>query len=246
MSSPELIDSAPSSPRRETDRRALMVIAEVLKAFNFKNERQFLLANGYNEALLYKIRRGIQSAGEELIALLATQYRANANFIFTGEGTLFQPEPGMQAKYFNGEGANFGTLPFVPVRAVATFVSNYASDWQHEPETTWPVIADIALKFKNGIVIEISGDSMADQIRSGSKVIAVPVPIGDWVYQSGGVYAVIYRDYFVVKRIRDNQLLRQNYLELHSDNPKGGTMSVAAADIRGMWKVVKIIDADVE
>jgi hypothetical protein len=34
----------------------------------------------------------------------------------------------------------------------------------------------------------------------------------------------MYRDYFVIRRIKDNDLLTRNMLTLHSDNPEAGSM----------------------
>ena len=255
---------AAGGPKRETDRRALMAVAEVLTVFNFRNERQFLIANGFNETLLYKIRKGIQSAGEDLISALTTKYRTNANFIFLGEGQILRPaapEPSApESKSGNVSASNmrpnyhgtpiaevpFVLMPFIPVRATASFIESYLNNQGTEPAETFPVMEYLARRHPDGLVIEISGDSMAGQLRHGSKVFAIPVPQPDWQYQSSGVYAVMYRDYFVVKRVKDNQLMQHNLLELHSDNPRSGSMPVPAHEIRAMWKVINVVDAVVE
>lgn len=88
--------------------------------------------------------------------------------------------------------------------------------------------------------------TMSPQLVSGARVMATPVAEGDWVYQSGGVYAVMYRDYLVVKRIRENNLLTHQQLTLYSDHPNGGSVTISADDLRGLWKVVRIVEAPVE
>jgi hypothetical protein len=87
---------------------------------------------------------------------------------------------------------------------------------------------------------------MSPQLVHGARILAVPVDAGDWIYQSGGVFAVIYRDFFVVKRIRENDLLTKHYLTLHSDNPMGGSVTVPSNQIRGIWRVANIVSAPVE
>lgn len=99
---------------------------------------------------------------------------------------------------------------------------------------------------KKPVVIEVSGNSMSPQLVDGARVIATEISHADWLYQSGGVFAVVYRDFFVIKRIRENELLTKQYLTLHSDNPLGGSVSVPAQDLRGLWKVHGIVYAPVE
>jgi repressor LexA len=247
MTEKTLIDTDPRlNPRNEVDRRVLEVVAEILQANNIKNERQFLVAHRLNESLLYKIRRGIQSANEDLIKLLTSNYKVNANFVFSGMGPMFHANDGNASQVSGTEGA-FSSLPFLPVRATATFVEQYDNDSEqtHKPDEVFSVTQELGKKYTKGIILEIHGDSMTPQLKNGAKVIAMPVAPEDYKYQLG-VVAVIYRDYFVVKRINENRLPKNEPLELTSDNPKGGTMYVTLADIRAMWKVVKIIESDVE
>ncbi len=137
-------------------------------------------------------------------------------------------------------------VPFVPVRFYASFVESFADGNNITETEPFRVRKTVTKGHKNAVVIEISGNSMSPQLAHGAKVLAVPVSESDWEYQSGGVFAVMYRDYFVVKRIRDNELLTRNYLTLHSDNPNGGNVTVALQDIRGLWKIVTIVEAPVE
>ncbi|WP_246202108.1 S24 family peptidase [Spirosoma agri] len=137
-------------------------------------------------------------------------------------------------------------IPFVPVRFYATFVESYADGYGSSETELFRVRKPVLKGHKQAVVLEISGNSMSPQLAHGAKVLAVPINESDWEYQSGGVYAVMYRDYFVVKRIRDNELITRKYLTLHSDNPNGGNVTVSLQDIRGMWKIVTIVEAPVE
>lgn len=137
-------------------------------------------------------------------------------------------------------------VPFVPVRFYASFVESFADGTNTMDIEPFRVRKTVTKGHKNSVVIEISGNSMSPQLAHGAKVLAVPVSESDWEYQSGGVFAVMYRDYFVVKRIRDNELITRKYLTLHSDNPNGGNVTVALQDIRGLWKIVTIVEAPVE
>ncbi len=137
-------------------------------------------------------------------------------------------------------------IPYVPVQFHATFVETYTEGFRYEDMDTYPVSSEIAGRLRKPVIIEVSGNSMSPQLADGAKVIATQVHTGDWMYQSGGVYAVVYRDFFVIKRIRENELLTRKYLTLHSDNPLGGSVSVPAEDLRGIWKVQGIVYAPVQ
>lgn len=56
----------------------------------------------------------------------------------------------------------------------------------------------------------------------------------------------MYRHYFVIRRIKDNDLLTPDMLTLHPDNPEAGSMPVPAKDIRRIWKVAKVVEAPVD
>ncbi|UYZ58070.1 XRE family transcriptional regulator [Hymenobacter latericus] len=90
-------------------------------------------------------------------------------------------------------------------------------------------------------VIDVDGDSMEPQLRSGMQVAAVLIPLEDCKYAVSGVYAVVFGSQFAIKRIKDNDLLTKGYLVLHSDNENAGSLTVAAEDIRYMWRVLEIV-----
>ncbi|SNR52812.1 Phage repressor protein C, contains Cro/C1-type HTH and peptisase s24 domains [Hymenobacter mucosus] len=90
-------------------------------------------------------------------------------------------------------------------------------------------------------VIDVDGDSMEPQLRSGMQVAAILLPLEDCKYAVSGVYAVVFGSQFAIKRIKDNDLLTKGYLVLHSDNENAGSLTVAGEDIRYMWRVLEII-----
>lgn len=92
-------------------------------------------------------------------------------------------------------------------------------------------------EFENPLVVEVAGDMMAPTLRAGSRLVATPVPPPEWPYMPCGVYCVVYRATFVIKRVQDNHLAERQQLLLHADNPLGGTHLVRAEDIRAIWLV---------
>jgi repressor LexA len=147
---------------------------------------------------------------------------------------------------YTNSGESYLEIPFLPVRFHATFVESYGTDSSSEEMEAYCVSKEVLKGVKNPVVLEISGNSMSPQLVHGSLVLASGVNQADWMYQSGGVYAVVYRDFFVVKRIRENELLTRGYLTLHSDNQMGGSLSVPAEQIRGLWRVNSIVSSPVE
>ncbi len=132
------------------------------------------------------------------------------------------------------------------VKGQAAFVKGYGGNCGYEGLDVYPVYSTEGAGYSNAAVLEVEGNSMSPRLTHGAKVLAVCIDKDDWCYQSSGIYAVLYRDYFVIRRIKDNDLLTRNMLILHSDNPEAGSMPVPAKDIRGVWKVVKVVEAPVD
>lgn len=98
------------------------------------------------------------------------------------------------------------------------------------------------LRRPGALVIEVDGDSMEPTLMTGWSVACFPIQQADFKYMPGGIYAIVFGNFFVIKRVKDNDILRNGTLTLHSDNERGGTLTVPAEELRGVWKVVKVTD----
>jgi len=149
-------------------------------------------------------------------------------------------------KVYEDDNSEWVYLPFIPVKARATF--DYERFWD-EPEEygKYPVRVSVLkpdyIK-RRGVVIEVDGDSMEPELRSGHKLTAYEIDPGDWPFTSG-VVAVRFRNEFVIKRIRENRLRETGHLTLTSDNPSGGTFSIPASEIQVMWKLDEFVGGKV-
>ncbi len=200
---------------------------------------------GENPSKFYNILNGrAKPSYDTIMSLLACYPQISADYLIRGLLPVLN-SPEANAIMMNSDDDTI-EVPFVPVRFYATFVESYADGSGTTDTEPFRVRKTVTKGHKNAVILEISGNSMSPQLAHGAKVLAVPVNQSDWEYQSGGVYAVMYRDYFVVKRIRDNELLTRKYLTLHSDNPNGGNVTVPMQDIRGLWKIITIVEAPVE
>ena len=201
---------------------------------------------GENPSKFYNILNGrAKPSYDTIMSLLACYPQISADFLIRGIMPVLN-SPEANARLAPTESDDTIEIPFVPVKFYATFVESYSDASSTADVESFRVRKPVVKGHKNPVVLEISGSSMSPQLTHGAKVLAVPVSENNWEYQSGGVYAVMYRDYFVVKRIRDNELLTRKYLTLHSDNPNGGNVTVPLQDIRGIWKIVSIVEAPVE
>ena len=130
-------------------------------------------------------------------------------------------------------------VPFLSVKAQAGIPSMLFSDctasWVEE---TYPVFLPLVAITEKHLVIEVQGDSMEPEIKSGALVLGEAVLKDDIKYESGGVFAIIYgNSRFVVKRVKTNEITTLGTLTLWSDNEKYGHITVPANEIHCMWKI---------
>jgi repressor LexA len=193
----------------------------------------------------------------DILEKFAKLYKVTADFILYGEdgppqGVLemrrqvaqlgIQPTPNPPFRY-QADDIEVTFARRVPVAARATFAENLAEGSGMEEFEEVPIKNPTTeLRRPGALEIEVNGDSMEPTLRSGWSVACYKVDKSDFKYLPGGVYAVVFGNFFVIKRIKDNNLLRDGTLTLHSDNERGGTLTVPGEELRGIWKVVKVTD----
>ena len=198
-----------------------------------------------NPSKFYNILNGRAKPSYDTILTLLDKYpQISADYIFRGIKPILTVEKPFELAIVPE--SDMVEIPFVPVRFYASFIESVSEGLRANDLGAFRVEKALAATYPTAIVIEIAGNSMSPQLVSGAKVMAVPVDEGNWVYQSGGVFAVMYRNYLVIKRIRENNLLTQQQLTLYSDHPNGGSVTISGSDLRGLWKVVRIVEAPVE
>lgn len=202
---------------------------------------------GENPSKFYNILSGrAKPSYDTIMSLLACYPQIRADYLLRGILPVLGDGTADGNSRFVVAEENLIEVPFVPIKFYASFVETYTEGFRKMDMETYRVRNASIRSNKPVVVIEISGNSMTPQLSNGAKVLAEQVDQSNWEYQSGGIYAVMYRDFFVIKRIRDNELMTKKYLTLHSDNPLGGSVTVGHKDLRGMWKIVCIVDSPVE
>lgn len=193
----------------------------------------------------------------DVVDLLAKLYKVTPDFILYGEegpppSVLemrrqvaqlgLQPMNESPFRYKTGD-IEIAFARRVPVAARATFIEDMGADG------TLDSFEEVAiqnptpeLRRPGALEIEVNGDSMEPTLMSGWSVACYQIEKPDFKYLPSGIYAIVFGNFFVIKRIKDNNLLKDGTLTLHSDNERGGTLAVPGEELRGIWKVVKVTD----
>jgi repressor LexA len=193
----------------------------------------------------------------DIVDKLAKLYKVTADYILYGEDG---PPPAVLE--MRRQVAQLGIVPMseapirykaadievafarrVPVAARATFAEDLDNG---EGLESFEEVAiqnpTPELRRPGALEIVVNGDSMEPTLMSGWSVACYQIAKADFKYLPSGIYAIVFGNFFVIKRIKDNDLLRSGTLTLHSDNARGGTLTVPGEELRGIWKVVKVTD----
>ena len=187
---------------------------------------------------------------KDTVYLLKDRFNVNPIWFETGEGEMFMPvkeasqngqqNPQNAAVYPVDLGQEI-QLPFISISARASFIESFLSDSENEEMGKYPVLYKGDPKDLS--VIEILGDSMLPKYEDRDKVLARKINPDDWKYTIGNV-AVLYKSYFVVKRILQNELSKNGTVTLTSINPSGGVITVREDEILAVWKIVRLVDRE--
>lgn len=176
----------------------------------------------------------------------------NTKWLLTGEGEMLQPNNFESNAKEIGRVYPVGSkddevimVDFVPVAATASFIENLSDGCAGWEEKTPLILEGNERAEANSLrIFEVDGESMYPTLLSGARVLAKEIPERSWHYAEGVVVAV-YSEFVTVKRVAANRLLTDNYIILRSDNEKYGEMTVPLSDLRGLFKVKRIISSTV-
>ncbi|MBO0953035.1 LexA family transcriptional regulator [Fibrella forsythiae] len=136
-------------------------------------------------------------------------------------------------------------LPLISIKGQANVIENSLEGCQLKfIEDYYELyIPGVEVDPEKHVIIEIEGDSMEPDIKNRAMVLGEHVTPDNIRYESNRVYAVLYANRFVVKRIKTNDITLKKHLVLHSDNDRYGPMTVDATDIKCLWKILRIVDS---
>lgn len=172
---------------------------------------------------------------------------ANANispsWLLTGEGPMLVEESNARLAGLLPDRSESMPVKYVPVSAHASFIENIDSSGPLDFINVFPA-AHEREDADNLYVFDVSGDSMSPTIQDGAQILTRRIPRKHWHYAEGVVVAV-YGEFVVVKRILKNGLASDNRLLLGSDNPRYSSMEIQEADLRGLFKAIRIISSKI-
>lgn len=217
------------------------------------NAKAFSEALGYQRPqIIYDLLNGkTKSISNSFANKIVSVYpEISYAWLLTGEGEMLKGQS--NAKEIGGayvatsQDDEVVMVPFIPISAQASFIDTLTSISNDTWLDTLPVVPTDAERANIDAyrIFEVEGDSMTPTVPNGALVLAQEMPEARWHYAEG-VVVIGYAEYIVIKRIEKNRLATDNYLILSSDNPRYGSMQVAFADIRCIYRAKRIISADI-
>lgn len=208
-----------------------------IKAF----EEMCGLSNGY----ISSMRKGL--GGAKLNNVLTKFPNLNRDWLLFGEGEMLKAPEGNAVPLGIPRRAiaeEMTEVRFFHVSPSATF-TEFISQASEIPDTI-SVMGELGEVLDDSFcVFQIDGDSMEPQIHSRSKVLCKEVKPTQW-HNVRGVAVVAYKDRFVIKRIKRNNLAANGTLELVSDNPsKPSEEAASISDIRCIFSAVRLLSQPV-
>lgn len=197
---------------------------------------------GVGAGPIERLKTGTKPSYDTLVSILDAYPQLNPDFVLFGEGTVLRDGNAKQIGIFGD--MDFEDVAYLPIKAYAGFIATYEESTPIKLEK-YPVLKTTTVNHKNCLLVEVNGNSMQPTLQHGSKVLTQKIERGYWADVSG-VFVILYKDLLVVKRIRENDLNLNSTLTLYSDNRDGGTVTIKGGDIKEVWRVIKVIDQDVQ
>jgi len=133
-------------------------------------------------------------------------------------------------------------LPYIPIskRTVLYHMASSASSaLLHEAFNLIPLPADQATSFGEGaVVFEVGNDLMGQTLPIGCNATSTFVPEREWPSLKSGVVALAIHDKIVFKRLVQNTLVDNDYLETYTDHGNVRVL-IPRIDIKAIWLVRK-------
>lgn len=201
---------------------------------------------GVTQQLLSKYLSGKVAPSSNNLQKLAQYFEVSTDWLLTGLGDM-RPDTADQGLVLAEKFANnvkevdvqrmkWISIPFIPVHARASFAETFETNVRETESVLIPRIPGI--NYENGRIFEVDGDSMEPTLITGEKVFCEYVDPADWKYITGPVVVAFGNNMVVVKRIKENNLVKGE-LTLTSDNEIGGKITLASEQdqIRLIYKV---------
>lgn len=217
-------------------------LMEFIKAENIsvnKFERMANLSVGY----LRQLRK--EPSPTKIESIIRAFPQINKEWLETGNGEMFNANFTRSAKivgpYISENLIKIRSAVISPTASFNEFAQTPPEDYDFTsitPEPGETIGAD-------DMVFTINGDSMYPEIKNRTKVLGVFIRPQHW-HWARDVVIIAYDDYFVIKRVKENNLDTGNHIILSSDNPDyPQTVTVPLSSIRVMYQASRIVSAPI-
>jgi phage repressor protein C with HTH and peptisase S24 domain len=137
-------------------------------------------------------------------------------------------------------------LPFLPASARPHFIQTphelrnealASVRFQlYEPEDYYP----------DQLLLEVDSDEMAPRLCKGDWLRCHRVPADSWAYLPDGIYAVVFSNSLMIRRVRTNTLQQTGVFTAYSDNPAHKKpVRVPHDQLRQIWRVLEIVSGSI-
>jgi phage repressor protein C with HTH and peptisase S24 domain len=219
--------------------RFIQCLDKLLEDRVVKSKRQFAQTLNYLPQGISEIVNGRRDVTIELIRKAVAAFQLNADFLFSGTGSLFQEE---KEDSFNvltivTDSNEKERIVHVPSPAHAGYVNQFNDPVFVEELPTYTLPDPI---FNHGTYrsFDVAGDSMEPILYQGDQVICSFIESSYWkqAIKNDQIYVFVTSNDIVVKRAYNN--VREDMtFKLISDNDAYTPYSLHMNEIREIWKV---------
>lgn len=163
---------------------------------------------------------------------LAQVYKSSVEYIETGKHPKVEPSPNDTVVFVDTSDYEYIDLPFITPPAYGSFVGS-CHDRDYGQFDTVRIVKRPGTNYKDAVVVEVRGNSMAPRYPERSCYVVRPVSDGNWQHALGVHVISLRSEMFLIKRIVSNI---NGVLKLRSD-ANDEEMEIQLGDINCMWKV---------
>lgn len=227
---------------------SISIIGTILNELGLK-PASFARLIGVHPTQIYDLISGkTKSISNAMADKILNKYpQFNRLYLLTGEGDILVSHESNAVYVGEANKEDRDIVPmveFIPFSATASYVDSYGTDIG-EPEYIGVIPQSGEHLDSSYKVFEVSGESMLPGIKPMARILVREIPQSKWHYAEG-VVVVILSDMILIKRITQNALNTENWVELSSDNPKYGKKIIQLADIKAMFKAIRKVSEPID
>jgi phage repressor protein C with HTH and peptisase S24 domain len=220
--------------------RFVQCMQTLLANHKVPSARQLAITLEYKPQGLSEVMNGKRNAPVELLQRAVQLYQLNVNFLFSGEGEMFEgggPNQPVNTRVVVTDIFQKERIVHVPVSAYAGYRDNLTEPIFVQDLPTYSLPENI-LRHGSYRSFDVAGDSMEPTLLTGDKIIGAFVEPQYWEQgiKDHQIHVLVTYNEVVVKRVM-NFIRAEKMLELHSDNKGIPPYHLPIQELREAWIV---------